>query len=838
MSSDNEEKRKILKKQINEYERMEEIFGIDKKGRLIYDEEKNQVLAIESVENMRQHYGDYKSFLKWVGNKSKKELQDELVKVNDNVEKESKKVISPSDEQLAIIDCVTEGKNVMVDAVAGSGKTTTVMFLAMENKDKSILQVTYNKQLKFEVREKADIHGLKNLEVHTYHSLCVKFYDKDAHTDDKIIGVLSNNIPPKMAKRYDIVITDEVQDMTPNYFALICKFMKDMGLDKSTILILGDRYQGIYDFKNADTRFLTYSHKIWNEKDNFVRLPLQESYRVTEQIAWFVNKAMLGSDRIVSKKKGKHAVQYYKRNIFSIHSTFAGLIDGFIKKQGYQPSDIFILAPSLKSTNNPIKRLENELVRNKIPVYFSRNEEDGLDDDVIKGKVAFTTFHQSKGRERKIVFVFGFDDSYFDFHAKEKLRSECPSELYVAVTRASEILIVVESADKDQLQFMNCDHDQLRNTRMVDFFGMPVKKKGEKEKEKKPVEKKDIHSTTVTELTSYISEENNEKLIDLLDLLFKIETKPSSKTTVDIPSNIKTNNGKTEDVSDINGLAIPAMYEMKKSKEKQCTLKSIIDEQYAIADKGTKDFIASKMKELDKYVKKNKIGSFLCLGNVYIAVCENIHSKLNQIDNYNWLTREMIDVCHDNLATNVGKHPVFEQELGNFEGETGKYFKYISNDYGTIEIKGRIDAYDDTTLWEFKCVGTLQSEHLLQLTVYAWLWEKCDNKHKKYKILNIRTGEVRKLNYQPHLVEEVMSILFENKYYKKPKDNDNMFIEKCNKMRKKILASSNKPIEKNLFALLDGKKKVTKNKTGSDDDYEDDDPDDKKLQKNMFAKSK
>ena len=71
-----------------------------------------------------------------------------------------------------------------------------------------------------------------------------------------------------------------------------------------------------------------------------------------------------------------------------------------------------MLAPSLKSTNNPVKRLENELVKNKIPVYFSRNEEDGLDEDVIKGKVAFTTFHQSKGRERKIVFVFGFDNSY------------------------------------------------------------------------------------------------------------------------------------------------------------------------------------------------------------------------------------------------------------------------------------------------------------------------------------------------------------------------------------------------------------------------------------------
>lgn len=828
-SNEMEERIKILKRQIKEYEYMEKVFGVDKKGKLQYDEEKNHVLAIESMENKRKNYIDHKSFLKWVNKKTKSELQDELKELGKQDEK--KKVISPSDEQLAIIDSVSKGKNVMVDAVAGSGKTTTVMFLAMENRNKNILQVTYNKQLKFEVREKAEVHNLKNLEVHTYHSLCVKFYDKEAHTDDKIINVLSNNISPKITKHYDIIITDEVQDMTRNYFSLICKFIKDMKLDKSTILILGDRYQGIYDFKNADTRFLTYSDKIWNDKSDFVRLPLQESYRVTEQIAWFVNRAMLGADRIISNKKGKHAVQYYKRSVFSIHGQFAKLITEFISKGGYNPADIFVLAPSLKSTNNPVKRLENELVKNKIPVYFSRNEEDGLDEDVIKGKVAFTTFHQSKGRERKIVFVFGFDNSYFDYHAREKIRSECPSELYVAVTRASEILIVVESSDKDQLEFMKCDTDQLKNTKMVDYYGIPPKKDAKKKEKKKVVEKENIHSTTVSELTSYISEENNEKLIDVLDQLFKIENKPSAKCTVDIPSNIRTDNGKTEDVSDINGLAIPSMYETKISKE--CTMQTIIDNLYKSADQKTKDFITEKMKELNKYVGKNKIASFLCLGNLYIALGENIYSKLNQIDKYDWLSKDMVDVCHENLSNNIGKHPAFEQELGNFENETGKYFKYISNDYGTIEIRGRVDAYDDSVLWEFKCVNALQNEHLLQLTVYAWLWEKCEGSHKKYKILNIRTGEVRRLKYQPHLVEEVMSILFQNKYYKKPKDSDKIFIENCNNIRKKISSSTNKPLEKKLFTSFDDKSKKSK-KNYSDEDEDDDEDNDKSTGKNMF----
>jgi hypothetical protein len=115
--------------------------------------------------------------------------------------------------------------------------------------------------------------------------------------------------------------------------------------------------------------------------------------------------------------------------------------------------------------------------------------------------------------------------------------------------------------------------------------------------------------------------------------------------------------------------------------------------------------------------------------------------------------------------------------------------------------------------------------------VYAWLWEKCEGSHKKYKILNIRTGEVRRLKYQPHLVEEVMSILFQNKYYKKPKDSDKIFIENCNNIRKKISSSTNKPLEKKLFTSFDDKSKKSKKNYSDEDDDEDND---KSTGKNMF----
>lgn len=792
----------ILKSQITEYDKIEKLFGTNKDGELMYDERLDNELALMNLENNKEYVG-LNSFLVWVDGKTKKELIDELNKIQHNFSTESEDnscgkekatIINPSDEQKAIINCVTEGKFVTVDAVAGSGKTTTVMFIAKHNPKKKILQITYNKELKLEVRRKVEEAQISNIDIHTFHSLAVRYYDKECYTDDKIIKVLSQNIAPKIEKKYDILIIDEVQDMTPNYFSLVCKFINDMKLEKSNILVLGDRYQGIYDFKNADTRFLIHSDKIWDNEGKFIKLPMQESYRVTKQIAWFVNKAMLGHDRIISNKNSKNKVLYYKKNRFQIHSIFTAKISQLIK-DGYKPSDIFILAPSLKSSSprNPLKMLENKLVGIKIPVYFSRNDEEGLDEDVIKGKVVFTTFHQSKGLERKVCIIFGFDGSYFKYYNKDKDPNECPSELYVAITRASEILILFESEDETQLDFIKIDHRQLACSGMVEFIGNYPKEI----KEKIP-NVDDIHKTSVTELTSYISEENNEKLISLLDKIFETKKNPSGKNSTEIPLSIKTQNGKTEDVSDINGLVLPAMFEFKKTGV--CTLKNIINDMYKASKGETKNLITNV---LNTKVSKDSVEQFLCMGNLYIALTEKIHSKLSQIDKYLWLTQDMIDVCHKNLEKNIHDDPIFEIPLGDTMREDKSLcYRYNTNLYGSVELTSRADCVDKKTLWEFKCVASLQNEHLLQLVVYAWLWEKCMKSkygEKKYRILNIKTGEVRQLKYYAYYIEEIMSILFSNKYYKKPKDNDTIFIEKCNEIRKKIINSNTKPIEKSFF---------------------------------------
>jgi hypothetical protein len=681
--------------------------------------------------------------------------------------------IKPSKEQQNIIDALDNTDiNISVNAVAGSGKTTTLLFIASKFKNKKILQITYNKQLKNEVRKK--VEHLNNVDVQTYHGLAVKFYNNNCYTDDNLIKIFNDDMNIRYRPKYNIIIIDEAQDMTPNYYELIYKFIQDIGF-KGNILIFGDSYQGIYEFKNADIRYLLFSSKLWERDDKFSILTLNESYRLTTQIANFVNKIMLGHERIISHKKGKHNVYYHRLNMMdSIDEMYARII--ILLDNGYKYDDFFILSPSLKNNNNPSKKLENILVKNNIPVYFTRNDEDGIDEKIIANKIVFTTFHQSKGRERKIAFILGFDDSYFDFYAPEKNKNICPPELYVAVTRASEILIIVENNIYNPLTFLKKTPRQIKKYAFIDYkCDSPIKKI--KVKKNKPLNK---HSTTVKDLTMYLSEITINILAPLVNSLFIKITPPSINTTIDIPLIVKTKNDLIEDVSDLNGIVIPAIYESQ--IKKISSLEEILNNQILNLSHGNNNLlIINKINELNK-TKNKSIPQYLLMGNIYIALTENIHFKLNQIDNYDWIDQHMIDICNNNLKNNISDKTEYEKTIYH---NNKNYFSYKHEIYGEINIAGRIDACDDNIIWEFKCVSALTLEHYIQLILYAWIWNKCIDCTHKYRILNIRTGEVQELKYQNHIIDEIIELLFINKYDQKIKDDDKNFLIKCEKIRHK-----------------------------------------------------
>ena len=71
-----------------------------------------------------------------------------------------------SDEQKRFVDIVKKGRNVLVDACIGSGKTTTIQTMCNELPGKSILYLTYNYLLKNDAQNKIQNN---NVWVTNYH---------------------------------------------------------------------------------------------------------------------------------------------------------------------------------------------------------------------------------------------------------------------------------------------------------------------------------------------------------------------------------------------------------------------------------------------------------------------------------------------------------------------------------------------------------------------------------------------------------------------------------------------------------------------------------------------
>ena len=131
-------------------------------------------------------------------------------------------------EQNNVINFLQKGNNVIVDSVAGSGKTTCSLYIAKTFSQQNILLLTYNSKLKTETREKVRKYEIKNMEVHSYHSFCYKYYDKNCKKDSGIEHFLfKKKIPPNNNFMYDIIILDETQDVTPLLYKVVCKIFKE-----------------------------------------------------------------------------------------------------------------------------------------------------------------------------------------------------------------------------------------------------------------------------------------------------------------------------------------------------------------------------------------------------------------------------------------------------------------------------------------------------------------------------------------------------------------------------------------------------------------------------------
>ena len=617
-------------------------------------------------------------------------------------------------EQNNIIQQLLLNNNVVVDSVAGSGKTTCNLHIAKHFNNMNILLLTYNSKLKLETREKAKNLGICNIEVHSYHSFCVKYYDNQCFTDTTINKILKNKKNPLKQFNFDLIVPDEAQDITSLYYELICKIYKDNININTKICIFGDKNQSIFDFNKADQRFIEYATDLFNFNSyNWIRCNLPVSFRITYEMSLFINKCLLKKDRIISNKITNNKPRYIICDCFdrlrSSSRTFEEVKYYF--SLGYKPSDIFILAPSVKSDKSPIRQLENRIKRemNDVMVYVPTNDEEKLDDELIEGKLIFSTFHQTKGLERKVIIIFNFDNSYFEFYKKDANPFICSNEIYVATTRGLEHLTLFHHYQNDYLKF-------------IDKTNIPIYCHFEEHKFKPYYNRKqDNINTSVTEITKFLPQNIIDECFDKLEIT---QNNDYIIKKINIPLKI-LNDKTTEGVSEITGIAIPSMFEHK-IKEKMSIYNLLIKDDFEknIIGGGINDCLGQIYnKPTSKKYNINEINIHKLSSEelLYIANCWNTYKngylfKIYQITNYDWLEQKKLDKCINRLDNlNISISSSFEYPLKT-ENETELLNR---------KLIGYIDLIDEenNTVYEFKCVQKLEKEHYLQLALYMYMYE-------------------------------------------------------------------------------------------------------------------
>ena len=675
---------------------------------------------------------------------------------------------SPTKEQKKIINEI-ENNNLIVSAVAGSGKTTTSLHIAKTYEKLNILLLTYNRKLSDETNEKKNKLNLNNLEVCTFHSFLKRKYIPYKNTglvdDDIIEKELIKNKRKAENLNYDIIIIDEAQDMKKIYYRLICRIMFDNQNKNASIALFGDPRQSIYEFLESDDRYLIKADKIFNinNKKWNTKLRLSQSFRMTVPMVNFINKNLLNlneNNKIISDKTSDFLVDYIYDNVFNSKNLYHHLEPVF---QKYKPGEIFVLAPSLKPSSSnsnyskPIHYFENflKMVKKK-SVYVPNSDSDTTfnnSDLDIDNKIVFLSFHQAKGLERKVVIVFNFDNSYFTYNQPEKNPNFCPNEMYVAVTRATELLIVIHHCKNKTpyFKFLNLDNFY-NNVKFKSFYYKILQPFNDS---KNNFKRTNIEVTQITNFIKGIKNFNSNLILLQEDGNRLI--------------NIKMRH-QQEDVSCINGIIIPSIFIYYYNNYDYKSIPFIQElkiyfNNYLNTTQKSQEFLKifcynlQKKDIIQKILNDKNIHKLEFLNHIselctiYNSLRNHYLFQYTQIKNFNWINitnhfESLIIKIMNSL--NLSNNLKFEVNitLTNFYFSYNKVYerddddvinKFLNN-YGMISGSFDCIDYDKNHIYELKTKNKICKEDYLQLILYQFLHKI--NKIISYGIQNIKPKDI------------------------------------------------------------------------------------------------
>lgn len=334
-----------------------------------------------------------------------------------------------TNEQQRLIQLVKQGKNVLVDACIGSGKTTTIQVLCNELKDKRILYLTYNKLLKIDAQEKIT-H--KKVEVNNYHGFAYRRL-REANISSGISDLIQTFIKykPELPQEYDLLILDEYQDIDTEISEML-EYIKQCN-PGIQIVAVGDMAQKIYDKTSLNVEYF-----IEQFLDQYIQLNFTKCFRISSDLAEMLGRIW---QKDINGMNPDCQIGYMQK-----HSVVR-----FLSTK--QPSEILCLGARTGDMAKVLNELEDRypLKFNKRTVYASIQDEDGGTVTPSSNTAIFTTFDGAKGLERDICVVFDFTEGYWISRIEKPMtKYEILRNVFcVAASRGKKQIIFVEPTNDD-----------------------------------------------------------------------------------------------------------------------------------------------------------------------------------------------------------------------------------------------------------------------------------------------------------------------------------------------------------------------------------------------------
>ena len=94
-----------------------------------------------------------------------------------------------------------------------------------------------------------------------------------------------------------------------------------------------------------------------------------------------------------------------------------------------------------------------------------------------------------------------------------------------------------------------------------------------------------------------------------------------------------------------------------------------------------------------------------------------------------------------------------------------------------FEFSGIIDLMTKTSVYEFKCTGSLTLEHKIQLVFYAWVYNVIHKEPREFKLYNVKTNELLVMDYEFDDLTFIMVALLKGKYEEPERKTDEEFLQ-------------------------------------------------------------